>query len=681
MSTHYQPTFDEPPFVEALPDTEAYCAGDENTWQENLTADALTVAARKKGSAFAASFNAVFRRSGIPEACRKLDLDLNEIKALYLTMIDAAQRAEYEAESAGVPFSKRRRFKCAAYMMECFHKRVLPPLDLTPEEKEKWINSRARQWRRRFDRVHLAQCFTHLPFFVAEKGVADAKQKQASHYIDHLTDVVSDTAMRAARMRGEPINRYNRAADEALAAFRETVKPYAPEWTLYDQVDDAPKPAAAPKIVDPWKQVKRAAREMVKEALRVVREQGLTPEQAIARRMELQAEIETAWTREKEPPDTPEDGNAPEEATPPVTSNPLSPCDTTTDTPEMDAPPTNLDRTPVSYLNHEETQNHSANLQTVSGVGATNFSNPADEARLAVEAFESVGCKMFKAVFVGIYPLNGEAENLGSEPKQKGASITGAEIKPRLPEYIKRNQEQGHNVAVRAWGAIIQVDDCTAEIMERLKPFAFLITETSPGNYQVWLALPKSFTGADGKISAEGKALRTRLLKKFEERGEFANGGAWGSTRLPGTLNIKEKYQSSFPRIQLSYVALGRITTPEELEAAGLLAAAPVRPVTMTSEPPRYSNSKLSTVWPNHQDYVNRAPLNDQGKPDLSRADESFAVRCLALGHPRYSVGAKLRTLRDKAANRADYVERTLNAAESWLASQPVQNGRERITI
>jgi hypothetical protein len=680
MSAH-QSTFIEPPFVEALPDTEAYCACDENTWQENLTADALTVAARKKGSAFAASFNAVFRRSGIPEACRKLDLDLNEIKALYLTMIDAAQRAEYEAESAGVPCSKRRRFKCAAYMMECFHKRVLPPLDLAAEEKEKWINSRARQWRRRFERVHLAQCFTHLPFFVAEKGVADAKQKQASHYIDHLTDVVSDTAMRAARMRGEPIGRYNRAATEALAAFRETVKPYAPEWTLYDQVDDAPKPAAAPKVVDPWKQVKRAAREMVKEALRVVREQGLTPEQAIARRMELQAEIETAWTRAQEPPDTPEDGNAPEEATPPGTSNPLSPCDTTTDTPEMDAPPTNLDRTPVSYLNHEKTQNHSANLQTVSGVGATNFSNPTDEATRAVEVFESVGCKMFKAVFVGIYPIAGEAEKLGSEPKQNGASITGAEIKLRLAEYIKRNQEQNHNVALRAWGAIIQVDDCTAQIMERLKPFAFLITETSPGNYQVWLALPKTFIGADGKINEEGKAIRKRLLKKFEERGEFANGGAYGSTRLPGTLNIKEKYQGSFPQIHVVYVAMGRITTPEELEQAGLLADAPASPVLTLVESSRYRNSNLPTGWPDYQYYVSRAPAKEDGQPNLNSADESFVVRCLALGHPRYSVGAKLRTLRDKAANRADYVERTLNAAESWLASQPVQNGRERMTI
>jgi hypothetical protein len=298
-----------------------------------------------------------------------------------------------------------------------------------------------------------------------------------------------------------------------------------------------------------------------------------------------------------------------------------------------------------------------------------------------VEAFESVGGDKYKAFFGGIYPLAGEAEKLGSDPKQNGATLTAAEFKSRIPDFIRRNQEAHHNIAMRAWGAFIQVDDCNAEILERLKPFAFYAEETSPENYQVWLALPKAFVGADGKINEQGKALRTRLLKKFEENKEPANGGAYGSTRLPGTLNIKEKYQGSFPQIRVVYVALARIVAPEELEQAGLLADAPAPPASMLAESSRYSNSKLPTGWPDYQLYVSRAPLKEDGQPNLSRADESFAVRCLALGHPRYSVGAKLRTLRDKAANRTDYVERTLNAAESWLASQPVQHGREQATI
>ena len=237
---------------------------------------------------------------------------------------------------------------------------------------------------------------------------------------------------------------------------------------------------------------------------------------------------------------------------------------------------------------------------------------------------------------------------------------------------------------MRAWGAIIQVDDASAEVYERLKPFAFAAIETSPGNFQVWLALPKSFIRADGEISEEGKALRKRLLKKFEAGGETANGGAYGSTRLPGTFNIKEKYQPDFPQIQLTHVCMGRIVTPEELDAAGLLSPAPVRPASTFAESPRYRNSKLPTAWPDYQYYVSRAPLKEDGQPNVSRADESFVVRCFSLGHSRHSIAAKLRSVRDKAAKRDDYVERTLNAAESYLAAQPqtaYAGKRQRVVI
>jgi hypothetical protein len=677
VSAH-QNTFVEPDFVAVEPDEETFCASDENSWQETHAADAKTVETRKRSSALVASFSAVFRRSGIPEACRTLGLDLNEIKSLLLTGMDAGQRAEYLAEAENRPCSKVRRFKCAAYRMEMFYKRVNIPLELNEEEKKKWIDSRGRNWRRRFKRLHLAQCFTHLPFLVCEKGESSSAKLITPDYIDNLTDVVADTARRAARLRGEPIGRYNKAADEALAHFRETLKDktYAPEWTLedYKKIEEAkPAAAAGPKTDDPRTGVKKAALKLVTEGKRVARESGMSEEEEIDYRKAIHAEIETLWT--SRPPNTPKP-----KATRAVLTSP-SPVIVNTDTTKNDAPAVAKNRTPVSYLNHEETQNHSANSQTVEKVHATNFLTPTEQATRAAEAFESVGCDKFKAVFLGIYPLNGEAERLGCEPKQNGESMTAAEFKSRVPEYVKRNQKQHHNVAVRAWGAIIQVDDCNAEILERLRPFAFYAEETSPGNYQVWLALPKAFVGADGKINEAGKAIRKRLLEKFEERGEFANGGAYSSTRLPGTLNIKEKYQPSFPLIRLTHVAMGRIVTPEELEAAALLADVPAAPAITLVESSRYANSKLPTEWPDYHYYVSRAPLKEDGQPNLSRADESFAVRCLSLGHPSHSVISRLQSVRDKAARRHDYAERTVRAAEHYLASQPVQQGRERMTI
>jgi hypothetical protein len=675
--------FEEPPLVPAEPNEEMFCAGDENSWQETHAADAVTVKTRERSSAFVASLNAVIRRSGIPEACRvrKLDLNLDEIKCLLLTCMDAAQQTEEKAKREDRPCGKVRRFKACAGVMEMYHKRLEMPPGLTKEEKAKWLKSKGRNWQRRFKRLHLAQCFTHLPFFVKYKGEASPEKLVAPSYVDNLTDLIADTARRARGKSGNPIQRYNKAADEALAHFRETMKPgYAPEWTLeeYTGEENAKSDAAATskaKTDDPRESVKKAALNLVMEGKRVAQESGMSAEEEIAYRLEIQTEIETLWT--SLPPDSPR----PKANRASLDTPSPSPVIVNSDIHKKDDAAPAEKATNLSLLNTPEIQKHSAKTQNTPEIAPHFVAAPADEARLTVEAFESVGCDKFKAVFVGIYPLTGEAERFGSEPKQKGESITGAQIKLRLPQYIKRNRAQGHNVALRAWGAIIQVDDCTAQIMEHLKPFAFLITETSPGNYQVWLALPKPFIGADGKISAEGKALRTRLMKKFQENGEPANGGAYGSTRLPGTLNIKEKYQGSFPQIHVVYVAMGRIVTPEELEQAGLLADAPAVPALTLVESPRYSNSKLPTEWPDYQYYVSRAPAKEDGQPNLNSADESFVVRCLALGHPRYSVGAKLRSLRDKAANRADYVERTLDSAEAWLASQPAQNGRERATI
>lgn len=675
-----QSTFTGPPFIAVEPDTEIFCAGDENSWQETHAADAKTVETRKRSSAFVASFNAVIRRSGIPEACRvrKLDLNLDEIKCLFLTCMDAAQETEARAEWENRPCGKVRRFKACAGVMETYHKRLEPPPGLTEEEKAKWFKSKGRNWQRRFKRLHLAQCFTHLPFFVKYKGEASPGKLVAPSYVDNLTDLIADTARRARGKGGNAVPRYNKAADEALAHFRETVKAYAPEWTLETYTGEAAAETESTattevKTDDLRKSVKKAARALVIAALEVVRERGMSEEEGIAYRLEIQADIETLWTTP--PPDSPRPkANRAALVTP-------SPVLVSGDIHKKDEVAHAEKASNLSLPNTPETKKHSAQTQNAPEITPLFVADSVAEATRAAEAFESVGGNSLKAVFVGIYPLTGESERLGSEPKQKGSSLTAAEFKSRIPAYIKRNQEQQQNVAVRVWGAFIQVDDCSAEVMERLKPFAFFIEETSPGNYQVWLALPKAFVGTDGKINEAGKAIRKRLLKKFEERGEFANGGAYGSTRLPGTLNIKEKYQGSFPQIHVVYVALARIVTPEELEQAGLLADAPAVPALTLVESPRYSNSKLPTEWPDYQYYVSRAPAKEDGQPNLNSADESFVVRCLALGHPRYSVGAKLRTLRDKAANRADYVERTLNAAESWLASQPVQNGRERMTI
>lgn len=129
--------------------------------------------------------------------------------------------------------------------------------------------------------------------------------------------------------------------------------------------------------------------------------------------------------------------------------------------------------------------------------------------------------------------------------------------------------------------------------------------------------------------------------------------------------------------MRLDYVSPGRVVTVEDLEAAGFLAAKPT-PV-LRFERPR-SAPNVRATWPDYNYYVARAPRREDGSPNMNSADESYCIRCLSLGFSRYEVGQSLRSLRDKAARRGDYVERTLNAAEDWLATH-AGSGRERIAI
>jgi hypothetical protein len=237
------------------------------------------------------------------------------------------------------------------------------------------------------------------------------------------------------------------------------------------------------------------------------------------------------------------------------------------------------------------------------------------------------------------------------------------------------------SVALRAWGgALIQVDDCSPELAERLRPFAFAVIETSPDNFQVWIALAPE-TG-----EARRKAVRDRLLRKFKESGETANGGAYNAVRLPGSLNCKQKYLDAlgeFPRVRLSHVAEGRTVTPEELEAAGWLAAppAPVEPGKVL----RFTTSKLPAGrMPDLNDYLARKWKADENRPDRSSAEMAWACACLRKGFPDYAVEDELRRITLKGRGRSDnYESKTVENAARFLASQPdtSRGARERIAL
>jgi hypothetical protein len=339
---------------------------------------------------------------------------------------------------------------------------------------------------------------------------------------------------------------------------------------------------------------------------------------------------------------------------------------------------------PSAVANSANLLNENANSEELDRTHMSYQNLTPESAAIAmVKACDSVGATMYKAAFTPIYPLVGMADELpeGEErsfPQKNGVNATSAELIARIPEFFRRNNEDNRNIAVRVWGPIFQVDDCSAEFYERLKPFCFAAIRTSPKSWQVWISLSGDFVGKDGKRNDALVAVRTRFFDRCKELKESANGGAYNSIRLPGTLNIKEKYAPEFPRIQLVYVSKGRQTTPEELDAADLLVPAPTPKLTLVNSTPRPRNILAPT--PFYQDYVNRAPLKEDGKPNLNRADLSFVIRLRALGYSRAEAAAELRAVRDKAARRPDYVERTLDAADDRIARTPAP-GRERVAI
>jgi hypothetical protein len=186
---------------------------------------------------------------------------------------------------------------------------------------------------------------------------------------------------------------------------------------------------------------------------------------------------------------------------------------------------------------------------------------------------------------------------------------------PTMLEGVTRDEQ---NLIVRPLSrraVFIQLDDLASDAMKKVEPVAFLGLETSPGNYQAWVAL-------DAQGFEKDFARRLR-------RGAGADDTASGATRVAGSLNFKDKYAPNFPRVRISHSTPGRITTTAELEGLGLVAAPekvePLKVVTV----PRNDNRK----WPSYQRCVQGAPENrDKSGPDISRADFTWCMTALTWG-------------------------------------------------
>jgi RepB DNA-primase from phage plasmid len=179
---------------------------------------------------------------------------------------------------------------------------------------------------------------------------------------------------------------------------------------------------------------------------------------------------------------------------------------------------------------------------------------PAGVTRAAemLEAFWSVGAERYRLTCMDM-----------TGTKRIYREYDHSTLTEKLPVILETAKDRQWNVIVRPLAAgrvtLIQLDDLDREALGRVAPVSFLELETSPGNYQAWVAV----TDAD---ETTGRRLRIRTGSDLT---------ASGAARLAGTLNIKPKYEGAFPTVELFASAPGATCTRADLAERELLAALP----------------------------------------------------------------------------------------------------------
>jgi hypothetical protein len=251
------------------------------------------------------------------------------------------------------------------------------------------------------------------------------------------------------------------------------------------------------------------------------------------------------------------------------------------------------------------------------------------EAIRMLDLFASVGANRFDVTFLDI-----EGEKRGFRKDQSIRQLKGS-----LPLIFPGLQERQNSLVVRPHSdkaTLIQLDDLNGETLAPLRDVAFLSLQTSPGNYQAWVAVSSL---------EDAKAFARRL-----RRGTHADLTASGATRVAGTANFKRKYEPDFPTVAIAGKNPGRIVTAERLESLGLLAtpAAPAAPL-------RAYRSSRSRSWPDYQRCLQGAPLNHaQTGPDISRADFFWSMMSAQRGWSIEAIAGRLMELSSKAQENGE---------------------------
>jgi hypothetical protein len=262
------------------------------------------------------------------------------------------------------------------------------------------------------------------------------------------------------------------------------------------------------------------------------------------------------------------------------------------------------------------------------------------EARKMLDTFASVGATRFD-----VTRTNAAGDKVSFE-----RGVARSDLARALPAMLDHAIVRHLNVIVRPAGfgvSFLQLDDLGADQLTRLAPAVFLILETSPGNFQAWLAMP----------GREDKEFARRV-----RRGTGADATASGATRVAGSVNFKDKYAPNFPQVAIREARAGHLTSAAELDLLGLVAA----PEELPPLPPaRIRMPSSNRTWPSYTHALDGAPLDSEGQgPDRSRADFVWCMTASTWGFGVDEIAERLIEESSKArANGKSYAVTTARNA------------------
>lgn len=267
------------------------------------------------------------------------------------------------------------------------------------------------------------------------------------------------------------------------------------------------------------------------------------------------------------------------------------------------------------------------------------------EALRMLDTFASVGVTQFDIAHT----------NIDQEKRGYRRGQTLRQAKTSMPYLLDSAPRRENNVIVRPHQppavVLVQLDDLKQVQLERVRPAAFLILQTSPGNHQAWVAVE----GGDREFASR--------LKK----GTGADLTASGSVRVAGTLNFKRKYAPNFPMVTIEEAHPGRMVTRADLEGRGLVGPASPKPEAPDS-PLRCSDRPHRLAWPDYERCLEEALHRGR-----KRSSADFTFCCIAIDHFK-------RTPEETAARLLEVSSKALENGEAYALDQAL-NAAAKVAV